>query len=165
MKHLAFLLTPLLAIGLLADTALGQVRDSGTALSERRPVHARSGGGWRRDRGIERMKERLGLSDEQTGQIRAILRDARKTSIKIRADLRVARIELGELVIQEKVEKEKIDAKLGQIGQLRQQRLRLRTDVVLATRDILTPEQMKNADRWFMRFLSGRRGSGRRRHR
>ena len=45
MKHLAFLLTPLLAIGLLADTALGQVRDSGTALSERRPVHARSGGG------------------------------------------------------------------------------------------------------------------------
>ena len=165
MKNLSFLLTPLLAIGLLADTTLGQVQDSGIALSERRPVHARSGGGWRRGRGIERMKERLGLSDEQTRQIRGILREARKTSIKIRADLRVARIELGELVIQEKVEKEKIDAKLGEIGQLRQHRLRLRTDVVLATRDLLTPEQMKNADRWFMRFLSGRRGRGRRRHR
>ena len=165
MKKLSMLMTPLLALGLMADAAVGQIKDSRVALSEGRAVHARSGGGWRRGRGIERMKERLGLSDEQTRQIRAILRDARKTSIKIRADLRVARIELGELVIQEKVEKEKIDAKLGQIGQLRQQRLRLRTDVVLATRDILTPEQMKNADRWFMRFLSGGRGRGRRRHR
>ncbi|MFB3063049.1 MAG: Spy/CpxP family protein refolding chaperone, partial [Candidatus Binatia bacterium] len=162
MKTLSLLLAPLLAIGLLANTALGQVQDSGMALSERRPVHARSGGGWRRGRGMERMKERLGLSDEQTRQIRAILREARKTSIKTRADLRIARIELGELVTQEKVDKGKIDAKLGQIGQLTQQRLRLRTDVVLATRDVLTPEQMKNADRWFMRFLSGRRWRGRR---
>ncbi len=165
MKKLLFLMTPLVAIGLLANTALGQVRDSGMTLSERRPVHARSGGGWRRGRGIERMKERLGLNDEQTRQIRGILREARKKSIKIRADLRVARIELGEFVTQEKVDKGKIDAKLNQIGQLRQQRLRLRTDVVLATRDVLTPEQMKNADRWFMRFLSGRRGRGRRGHR
>ena len=165
MKKLSFLLTPLLAIGLLANTALGQVRDSGMAVSEKRPVHARSGGGWRRGRGIERMKERLGLNDEQTKQIRGILREAQKTSIKIRADLRVARIELGELVTQEKVDKGKIDAKLVQIGQLRQQRLRLRTDAVLATRDVLTPEQMKNEDRWFMRFLSGRRGRGRRGHR
>jgi len=165
MKKLSFLLTPLLAIGLLANTALGQVQDSGMALSERRPVHARSDGGWRRGRGMERLKERLGLSDEQTRQMHAIRREARKTSIKIRADLRVARIELGELVTQEKVDKGKIDAKLDQIGQLRQQRLRLRTDVVLATRNVLTPEQMKNADRWFMRFLSGRRGRGRRRHR
>ncbi len=165
MKKLSFLLTPLLAIGLLANTAPGQVQDSGMAVSERRPVHARSGGGWRRGRVIERMKERLGLSDEQTKQIRGILREARKKSIKIRADLRVARIELGEFVTQEKVDKGKIDAKLDQIGQLRQQQLRLRTEVVLATRDVLTPEQMKNADRWFMRFLSGRRGRGRRGHR
>ncbi len=111
------------------------------------------------------MKERLGLNDEQTKQIRRILREARKKSIKIRADLRVARIELGEFVTQEKVDKGKIDAKLDQIGQLWQQQLRLRTEVVLATRDVLTPEQMKNADRWFMRFLSGRRGRGRRGHR
>ncbi|MCZ6486215.1 MAG: periplasmic heavy metal sensor, partial [Acidobacteria bacterium] len=76
------------------------------------------------------MKERLGLSDEQTRQMRVIRREARKTSIKIRADLRVARIELGELVTQDKVDRGKIDAKLDQIGQLRQQRLRLRTDVV-----------------------------------
>ncbi len=165
MKKLSILLTPLLALGLMANAAVGQVKASGVALTEGRVVHTRSGGGWHRGRGIERMKERLGLSDEQTRQIRGILREARKTSIKFRADLRVARIELGELVTQEKVDNGKIDAKLGQIGQLRQQRLRLRTDVVLATRDILTPEQMKNADRWFMRFLSGRRGRGGRRHR
>jgi len=165
MKKLSFLLTPLLAIGLLGDTALGQVQESDMVLSERRPVHARGSGGWRRGRGIERMKERLGLSDEQTRQIRGILREARKNSIKLRADLRVARMELGELVTQEKVDKGKIDAKLDQIGQLRQQRLRLRTEVVLASRDVLTPEQMKNADRWFMRFLSGRRGRGRHRRR
>jgi len=41
MKNLSFLLAPLLAIGLLADTALGQVQDSGMAVSERRPVHAK----------------------------------------------------------------------------------------------------------------------------
>ncbi len=165
MNKLSFLMTPLLMIGLMADTGLGQLRDSSAALSQRRPVHARSGGGWRRGRGIERMKERLGLSNEQTTQIRAILREARKKSIKIRADLRVASIELGELATQEKVDNEKIDAKLNQIGQLRQQRLRLRTGVILTTRDVLTPEQIKNADRWFIRFLSGRRGRGRRGHR
>ncbi len=165
MKNFSMLMIPLLALGLMADTALGQAQDSGMAVSERRSVHVRSGDGWRRGRGIERMKTRLGLSDEQTKQIRGILRESRKKSIKIRADLRVARIELGELVTQDKVDKGKIDAKLDQIGQLRQQRLRLRTDVVLATRDILTPEQMKNADRWFIRFLSGRRGRGQRGHR
>ena len=37
------------------------------------------------------MKERLGLSDEQTRQIRGILREARKKSIKFWAELRVAR--------------------------------------------------------------------------
>ncbi len=165
MKNFSMLMTLLLVLGLMADPAVGQVQDSGMALSERRSVHARGSGGLRRGRGIERMQERLGLSDEQSKQIRGILREARKKSIKIRADLRVARIELGEFVTQEKVDKEKIDAKLDQIGQLRQQRLRLRTDVVLATRDVLTPEQMKNADRWLIRFLSGRRGRGRRGHR
>ncbi len=165
MKNFSMLMIPLLALGLMADPAVGQVQDSGMALSERRSVHARGSGGLRRGRGIERMKERLGLSDEQTKQIRGILRESRKKSIKIRADLRVARIELGEFVTQEKVDKGTIDAKLGQIGQLRQQRLRLRTAVVLATRDLLSPEQMKNADRWLMRFLSGRRGRGRRGHR
>jgi len=164
MKKLSFLLTPLLAVGLLADTALSQAPDRGPGITERKTVHARRGGGWRGGR-FERMKERLELSDEQTEKIRGILREARKTSIKVRANLRVAQIELGELVTQDKVDKGKIDEKLVQIGQLRQQRLRLRTDVVLATRGVLTPDQMKKADHWLTRFLSGRRGRGRRGHR
>ena len=113
---------------------------------------------------MDRMKEQLELSDEQVQKIRGILREARKQSIKVRANLRVARIELREFVTQEKVDKSKIDAKLGQIGEFRQQRLRLRTDVVLQTREVLTPEQRVKAERWLSRFVSGRgrRGRGRR---
>ncbi len=165
MKRLSFLLMPLLAIGLMADTAVIQAQDGGEGISQR-PVHARSRGhrGWGRRGGVERMKERLELSDEQAKKIRDILRGAGKKSIKVRADLRVARIELGELVTQEKVDRGKIDTKLAQIGQLRQQRLRLRTDVALQAREVLTPEQRVKAERWLSRFLRGRgrRGRGRR---
>ena len=165
MKKLSFLLMPLLAIGLMADTPVIQAQDRAEAISQR-TVHARSGGhrSWGRRNPTERMKEQLELSDEQVQKIRGILREARKQSIKVRANLRVARIELGEFVTQEKVDKGEIDAKLGQIGEFRQQRLRLRTDVVLRTREVLTPEQRVKAERWLSRFISGRgrRGRGRR---
>ncbi len=165
MKKIPILMIPLFAMGLFADTALGQAPDSGTAVSETRPVNVRSAGRGRRGRGMERMQDRLGLSDEQAKEVRGILREARKKSIKLRADLRVARIELGELVTQEKVDQDKISAKLDEIGKLSQRRLRLRTDTVLTTRNVLSPEQIKKADRWFRRSLSGSRGRGRYRKR
>ena len=112
---------------------------------------------------MERMKSELGLSDDQVTKIEGIFRDAQKKSIKMRADLRVARIELGELVAQDKVDRDRVNAKVDQIGQLSSQRLRLQTDVVLATRDVLNTEQRVKAERWLNRFLGG--DGHRRRHR
>ena len=162
MKRLSFLLAPLLAIGLLGDVPLIQAQDSGQEISQR-PVHARSRGhrGWGRRDPMERMKEQLELSDEQVQKIRGILREARKKSIKVRANLRVARIELRELVTQEQVDKGKIDTKLAQIGESRQQHLRLRTDVVLQAREVLTPEQRVKGEHWLSRMLRGRGRRGR----
>lgn len=162
MKKLSFLLTPLLAIGLMADTPVIQAQDRAEGISQR-SVQARSRGhrGWGRRNPMERMKEQLELSDEQVQKIRGILREARKQSIKVRANLRVARIELGEFVTQEKVDRGKIDVKLAQIGEFRQQYLRLRIDVVLQAREVLTPEQRVKAERWLSRFLSGRGRRGR----
>jgi Spy/CpxP family protein refolding chaperone len=162
MKKLLFFLTPILAIGLMADTPLIQAQDRGESVSER-PVHVRGRGHHGRERrgGMERMKEQLELSDEQGKKIRGLLREARKTSIKLRADLRVARIELGELVTQKKVDKAKVDAKLNEIGELSQQKLRLRTDIVLQTREVFTPGQIAKAERWLQRFVSGRGRRGR----
>jgi len=162
MKYVLLLITPLLGITLLAGVALGQHQNRTMAVSEGRAILVASSDGWRWGRRIARLKDQLGLSDEQATQIRKVLGEARKPSIKIRADLKVARIELGELATQEKIDRGKIDAKLKQIGQLKLRLLGLRVDVVLATRNILTSEQVKNADRWFRRYLSRERGRGRR---
>jgi len=104
------------------------------------------------------MVEELGLNDKQTREIKNILIEARKQNIKLRADARVARIELGQLITQGDVDKAAVNAKVDQIAGLRGNVMRQRAEAVLAVREILTPEQREKADRMMQRLLSGTRG-------
>ena len=87
-----------------------------------------------------------------------MLIEARKKNIKLRADARVARIELGQLITQGDVDKAGINAKVDQIASLRGNVMRQRAEAVLAVREILTPEQRDKADGMMQRLLRGRRG-------
>ena len=108
------------------------------------------------------MTKKLELTDEQVKKVKGVLTDARKKSIGLRADARVAGIELREMVSQETVDKAKVGAKVDQIAKIRGDLLRARTGAALAVREVLTPEQMAKADGMLKRLLGGRKGRGRR---
>ena len=85
--------------------------------------------------------EGLDLSNEQKEQIRQLRMDNKKNSIKTNAKLKVAKLELRELVAADEPDKKKIDAKISVIGQLQEERMAQQINTTLAVKEVLTPEQ------------------------
>jgi Spy/CpxP family protein refolding chaperone len=112
------------------------------------------GGPWGRgehDRGFrllgmlenERVKTELGLTDQQTDRLRQIMVDARKDSVKTRADITVRGIELREMLRADKPDREAVMKKVQEISDLRGQIMRQHVESLLAAKAVLTPEQQK----------------------
>lgn len=162
-KRTVLILTPVLIVGLLGGFAWSQRSDGpgGARLHSARGEQGDHYGKRHKRRGAQRnmsrMVEELGLNDEQVKAIKDVLIEARKKNIKLMADARVARIELGQLVTGNEVDKASVNAKVDQIAGLRGDIMRQRTDAVLAVREILTPEQQQKADRMLQRLLHGPR--------
>lgn len=165
-KRTALIVTPILVAGLLSGLAWGQrsggpgepggerarmVRGEG---SGHHGAQKRRGGG---QRFVKRMVEELALNDQQTKAIKNILIEARKQNIKLRADVRVAQIELGQLITKGDVDKASVNAKVDQIAGLRGDVMRQRAGAALAVRAILTVEQREKAEGLMRRLLGGRR--------
>ena len=184
-KRTAFLMVPVLLVGLSGGIAWSQQgegrRGDGPRVAradggeERGGRHWRGRGGrrgheGRRGRGgparmMGRMQERLELSDEQVKKIKDVFTEARKKRIALRADARIAGIELRQMVSGETVDKAEVGTKVDAIAKIRGDLLRARADTVLAVRDILTAEQIAKADGMLKRMLhgqGGRKGRGRR---
>ncbi|MDE0213414.1 MAG: periplasmic heavy metal sensor [Deltaproteobacteria bacterium] len=189
-KRTAFLMVPVLLVGLSGGIAWSQ-QGEGRGGEGRRgdgPRVARADGGeergrrhWRgregrrghegrRGRGGEarmmgRMQERLELTDEQVKKIKDVLTEARKKRIALRADARIAGIDLRQMVSGETVEKAEVGAKVDAIAKIRGDLLQARADAVLGVREILTPEQIAKAEGMLKRMLrggGGKKGRGRR---
>lgn len=137
----------------------------------------RSARGMRRDRGpggearmlamlgSPRGKAELGLTDEQSTRLRQIAVDTRKENIKLRADLQVRRMELGELLRGENPDREAVMQKVLQISNTQGQILRQSVSALLNAKSVLTPEQQKKvqafmAERRFGRGMRGPRQPG-----
>ena len=183
-KRTALMMVPLLLVGLSGGVAWSQQSEGRRGDGERiaraergeergrrhwrgregRRGHHHEGRRGRRGRGdfVKRMTKKLERTDEQVSKIKSALTDARKKRIGLRADARVASIELREMVSQEAVDKAKMGAKVDEIAKIRGDLLRARADAVLAVREVLTPEQIAKADDMLKRMLKGRRGRGRR---
>lgn len=89
------------------------------------------------------MKERLGLTDQQMEQLRSRRLEAAKERVKIRSDMRIARIELRELMTSPTPDEKAVMAKARQIGDLYAQLLETRVAHGLALKKILSPEQQQ----------------------
>ena len=184
-KRTALILVPVFLVGLTGGIAWGQQgegpagRRAPGSLAPARRGGPRADEHWRGRQGagvgvkvgvdrrgrqglVKRMTKKLELTDEQVKKVKGVLTDARKKSIGLRAEARVAGIELREMVSQETVDKAKVGAKVDQIAKIRGDLLRARTDAALAVREVLTPEQMAKADGMLKRLLGGRKGRGRR---
>ncbi len=142
-------LTPVLAAGLTAGSAFADGRGSHGEGFRRHGMRVhfsrRSHRGMRRMRHLGRMKETLGLTDDQVIKIKDIFTEARKKRIKTKAGIRVSRIEMRQLMRQEKIDRAAIDQKIQAISRLRTQAMRQRVDARLKVHSLLTPEQRKKA--------------------
>lgn len=89
-------------------------------------------------------KSGLGLNSEQKEKIRSIAFEGRKEQIQFQADLKIANLELRELMTGDKLDKVKINKKLDEIGALRTKLQKARVERMMAFRDILTKEQIQS---------------------
>jgi Spy/CpxP family protein refolding chaperone len=103
------------------------------------------------------IEKELGLSADQSAQLKKLRAEGRKQAIRHRADLAIARLELQELMDAPTVDEKAVAAKVKTIADLQAARLQARTDHQLALRRLLTPEQREKMKQLGPR---GRRGRG-----
>jgi Spy/CpxP family protein refolding chaperone len=87
------------------------------------------------------MKQELGLSDQQLGQLQKLRLESRKSGIRRRADTQLARLNLREQLQAQSVDEKAVQARVKELSDLQAANLRARVDARLAMRKILTPEQ------------------------
>jgi Spy/CpxP family protein refolding chaperone len=94
-----------------------------------------------------KLQEELGLSDEQARQLRQLFSQTMKLRLKQQADLRIAELELQELLEADAVDMGQVEAKLKAIEGLRTQ---LRLTLIKGheqAKGVLTPEQRQKLTR------------------
>jgi len=105
----------------------------------------RFGGGERIIHMVEnpRVRQYLGLTDEQVTRLHIIAIDAEKTSVQNHADLQLRHIELRELLRADNPDREAIMRKLDEVNALRGKIEKERLGAFLDARGVLTPDQIK----------------------
>jgi Spy/CpxP family protein refolding chaperone len=104
-------------------------------------------------------RKQVGITDEQFAKIRGQESDFRKTEIRDRADLRVKRIELRDLLSADKPDRSAIDSKLQEISASQLAIEKSATDYRLDMRDAITPAQ-RDKLRQLMKDRRQRGGGG-----
>jgi len=103
--------------------------------------------------------EVLELTDEQIARHEQIRLETKKQMIPLQADLKLARVEMQELM-QNGASQDAINTKIDQIGKIKTQMEKLRVSQHIKVRDTLTDEQKTKFNTMPMR--GGNRGHGKR---
>jgi periplasmic protein CpxP/Spy len=93
--------------------------------------------------GPGRMAEKLGLTDQQVEQMRALQTKHQTDMIMRRAELKIARLELREIMTDTKLNENSALSKQDQISKMRSDIARLNLQHKIAMRKVLTDEQFK----------------------
>jgi len=101
------------------------------------------------------LQAEIGLSDEQVAAIRKIHLQERKTAIRRNADMRVARLELQELMGAATVDEAAIAAHVKTLSELHAASLKARIDSQLAIRRLVTPEQFQKMQQLRHQWMGG----------
>jgi len=100
----------------------------------------------------------LGLDEQQKGTIKTIVRTTQKETIKKRADLAIARLELKDLLDKDPVDMTAVEAKLKQIASLKTDMQLSHIKTLEAVKAKLTPDQKKKFEEMKEQGMMGRRG-------
>jgi len=103
----------------------------------------------------ENLKERLGLSDDQVDKLKALRNTYLKETTTQGAKVRVAEIELNELLDAAKPDAAKVEKKVREMESLRSDLTLSRVRFLLKTGDFLTPEQFKKFRAMTMGRMTG----------
>lgn len=103
------------------------------------------------------MAEYLELTDEQIERHKEIRLETQKQIIPLQADLKMARLELRELM-SDGAAQSAVDAKIDEIGRIRTEMQKLRVGQHMQFREVLTEEQQNKLGK--MPFSHGMRGRG-----
>jgi Spy/CpxP family protein refolding chaperone len=88
-----------------------------------------------------RLKQELGLSDQQVAQIEKMQNEQRRLAIKRNADTQIARLELQQLLKAQTVDEKALAARVKELTDLHGAALRARVDAAVQMKKILTAEQ------------------------
>ncbi len=108
----------------------------------------------------ERARRKLGLSEEQGTRVHQLGLEARKNSIRRRADLEIKQLELEELLSAAEPDRAAIDRTVQEIGALQAAQMKAGIDLRLGLQDVLTSEQRDKLREFREQGFRGRR-SGR----
>jgi Spy/CpxP family protein refolding chaperone len=90
-----------------------------------------------------RVREYLGLTDDQVARLHTISIDGEKASVRTRADLELAHIELRELLRADNPDHDAIMQKLDDVNSLRGKMEKQHVEMMLSARGVLTPDQVR----------------------
>jgi Spy/CpxP family protein refolding chaperone len=90
-----------------------------------------------------RVRQYLGLTDDQVARLHTIGVDGEKASVRTRADLELAHIELRELLRADNPDHDAIMQKLDEVNGLRGKTEKQHVEMMLSARGVLTPDQLK----------------------
>ncbi len=106
-----------------------------------------------------RVRQYLGLTDEQVARLHKIGIDQEKASVQARADLELRHIELRELLRADNPDHDAIMQKLDEVNALRGKMQKQQVETLLTARSVLTPEQVKKI-KTFIESRGGGPGRG-----
>ena len=89
------------------------------------------------------MLEKLDLTDEQRVKIRQVRMATEKAMVRLKADAKIARMELEEIMGEVNPNREDVKAKLAVINAARSKMLEKNVNLRLEMKKILTPEQQE----------------------
>ena len=92
-----------------------------------------------------RVRQSLGLTDEQVARLHKIGVEAEKASVQTRADMQLRHIELRELMRADNPDHDAIMQKLDEVNALQGKMAKQRVETMLSARSVLTPEQQKKS--------------------
>ena len=90
-----------------------------------------------------KLLKEVGITDEKREQLRELWYESAKKNIRLKADLRVARMELEHALKSEKIERRNIEKTIDEIAAIQKELLTSNVEKRISTKEMLTAEQLK----------------------
>lgn len=94
------------------------------------------------------LRATLSVTDEQYAKLKTAFESSAKAAIKDQADLKIKRLELASLMDSDKVDRDQVDKKIGEISALQTALMKTHIETQLAVKETLTPDQLAKFHQW-----------------